>query len=191
MCIKGVIEGITHFVIIIRLNNTRLTVPSSLPAAELQPAVLQVRAFGGWWPVMTGNASSLRGTVINPGAVKLGRKPSATSHRYLSTFQWNQLLLQRASVPTLYVLFLQTNRVWLWKERQTWSRKPSWAASTGCKIYLKSVSMETHWCVREAWRTHKAFYKAQVNYYYCSSSDIKAVSELSCHWCFLVVSKDE
>lgn len=95
----------------------------------------------------TGKASNLR-SLIDPGAVKLGRKPIATSQRHLSTYQWNQLLLQRASAPTLNVLFLQTNRVWLWKEGETRSRKPSWAASTGCKIYLKSVSMETHRRVR-------------------------------------------
>lgn len=82
-------------------------------------------------------------TAINPGAVKLGRTPSTTSRSYLSTFQWNQLLLQKAPAPTLYVLFLQTKRVWLWKESQPWSRKPSWAAPAGCKIYLKSVTMET------------------------------------------------
>lgn len=125
--------------------------------SQMNPSWLccKVRASGGWWPVQTGKASSLGGTVINPGAVRLGRKPPATSHCHLSAFQYNQLLLQRASEPTLFVLLLHTNRVWQWKERQTWRRKPSWAASTGCKIYLKSVSMETLWCVRTAWVTHK------------------------------------
>lgn len=89
----------------------------------------------------------------------------ATAIYPLSTFLLS--LLQRALEQTLYVLFLQTNRVWLWKERQTWSRKPSWAASTGSKIYLKSVSMETRWCLRAAWRPHKAFCKTIVYYYHC------------------------
>lgn len=106
-------------------------------------------------------------TAINPGAVKLGRTPSTTSHSYLSTFQWNQLLLQKAPAPTLYVLFLQTKRVWLWKESQPWSRKPSWAAPAGCKIYLKSVSMETTWCVRAAWTIHVDIITTAI---YCSLS---------------------
>ncbi|KAG7502787.1 hypothetical protein JOB18_026697 [Solea senegalensis] len=50
-------------------------------------SVLSGESSSGWWPVQTGKASSIRGTVINPEAVKLGRKPRTTSHCYLSTFQ--------------------------------------------------------------------------------------------------------
>lgn len=136
-----------------------------LPAVEPSYDVSQIFQ----WLVASADWDSFQPqrTAINPGAVKLGRTPSTTSHSYLSTFQWNQLLLQQAPAPTLYVLFLQTKRVWLWKESQAWSRKPSWAAPAGCKIYLKSVSMETSWCVRAAWRIHVDIITIAI---YCSLS---------------------
>lgn len=107
-------------ILIFGLLNFFSTLCSRAPSLLCSESKLSA-AGGQQW---LGNLPGLRGAVINPGALKLGRKPSTTSNCFLCAFQWDQLLLQQASAPTLYVLFLQTHRVWLWMKWQTWRGNP-------------------------------------------------------------------